>query len=522
MHPYDNAENLLRVLREPRRNKYFYGKRMDVQHFQLEQDYGKHKQWLLNRLTLGKGVLCGLRVSISGGRVCVDPGVAIDGLGREIIVPMRYCIDPVVVDGGCCDAHPYANVNVNVNPQPQPLPQPSVRPHGLAASENGTVDGLFTLWLCYRECLTDHQPVLVSECGSRDECAAGTVVESFCLKLLDGTAPPLGDPDWCADLWQMGHGVDTPAPADGDPRAPGPTEPSSRRQGLCELFDGDCGPPGGDPCVPLALVQVRDGRLTVNSCLVRPRIYSNQRLLDLILCLAAKVDECCNDHPPAQTLQVRAVDFLRTSDTAAETPVASVSTPLQTTVVNINGNTNAIRIRFNKTLATDQHKPSTHALNDPDFKLHNIQVLPDRPLNSLPYVPGSVTLETPDTVRFDLFRESPYSRGADGWQKGDYRIILRGTEDLSQNRQALAGPAGNALDGEPIAPAAGVMSGNGTAGGDFVAAFKIGASAPPPPPPPPPPVSPPPPPNEPPPEPPPVTAPPPPAPESAGSATARQ
>jgi len=40
MNPYDNTETFLRVLREPRRNNYFYGKRMDVQHYQMEQDYG--------------------------------------------------------------------------------------------------------------------------------------------------------------------------------------------------------------------------------------------------------------------------------------------------------------------------------------------------------------------------------------------------------------------------------------------------------------------------------------------------
>ena len=208
MHPYDNAEALLRVLREPRRNKYFYGKRMDVQHFQMEQDYGKLKQWLLNRLTLGKGVLCGLRVSVIDGRLCVDPGVAIDGLGREIIVPMRYCLDPVVIDDGCCEAHPHA-----------PAPPP-----GRDADERGVVDGLFTLWLCYRECLTDHQPVLVSECGTRDECAAGTIVESFCLKFLPGMAPPLGDPDWCAKLWGM-------APGEHDARARRARRPARCRSG---------------------------------------------------------------------------------------------------------------------------------------------------------------------------------------------------------------------------------------------------------------------------------------------------
>ena len=38
MHPCDNADARLRVLEPPRRNHYFYGKRMDVQHFQMEQD----------------------------------------------------------------------------------------------------------------------------------------------------------------------------------------------------------------------------------------------------------------------------------------------------------------------------------------------------------------------------------------------------------------------------------------------------------------------------------------------------
>ena len=46
---------------------------------------------------------------------------------------------------------------------------------------------------------------MVSECGTRDECAAGTLVESFCLKFAPGMAPPLGDPDWCAGLWTTGN-----------------------------------------------------------------------------------------------------------------------------------------------------------------------------------------------------------------------------------------------------------------------------------------------------------------------------
>jgi hypothetical protein len=453
MHTDDNAEALLRILREPRRNKYFYGKRMDVQHFRMEQDYGKLKQWLLNRLTLGKGVLCGLQVSVSDGRVCVAPGVAIDGLGREIIVPMRYCLDPVVIDGGCCALH-------RASPAP---------------AADGVVDGLFTLWLCYRECVTDHQPVLVSKCGTRDECAGGTVVETFCLKLGEGIAPPLGDPDWCAKLWGMGGNqlaIDVPA----DQQAAAVAAIDSRRHLLCDLFDGNCDPAEDNLCVPLALVQVKDGQVTLEGCLVSPRIYSNQRLLDLILCLADKIDACCGEHPPTERpLQVGGIDLISRNAAGTETLVAAMATPMQDTAVDINGKTNAIRIRFTKPLVTDQHKPTTHGLGDADFKLHNVQVLPERPLNNLPYVPGTLVLEQPDTIRFDLFIDSPYSRGTDGWQKGRYQILLRGDEDLAQNRQALAGNDDKPLDGEPIAPAGGVISGDGAAGGDFSAFFVVGA-----------------------------------------------
>src|SRR5688572_26139417 len=72
------------------RNHYYYGKLLDAYHLQLEQSYGNKKRWLLNRLSLGSGVLCGLRVQLSsdGTRARVSAGVAIDGVGREIIVPV--------------------------------------------------------------------------------------------------------------------------------------------------------------------------------------------------------------------------------------------------------------------------------------------------------------------------------------------------------------------------------------------------------------------------------------------------
>jgi hypothetical protein len=489
MRPYDSSEALLRILNAPRRNHYFYGKRMDVQHFVMEQNYGKLKQWLLNRLTQGKGVICGLKVSVDGDRVCVDPGVAIDGLGREIVVPVRACIDPLSVDDGCCGRHG-ASVTAAAPPAGRPT------------------DGIYTVWLCYHECLADHQPVLVSDCNTRDLCAAGAVVETFCLKATPGMPTLQGDPDWCAVLWRkeatpgntgasqesfdagaLHEMIPAIVPAGGSSTTPNSSELSdanlaaiataekSRRHALCELFDKTCDPPDGDPCVPLALVILRDGKLTVEDCAVRPRIYSNAVLLDLILCLAEKIDECCGKHA-AELMHVASIDFIARAGFVPEQVVASVQSPLQDTQVSGDKGSNALRIRFSMPFAQDRHVPKTHGPNDSDYMLRNVQILPVDPQKSLPYVPGALTIESPTTVRFDPTPDTPYAQANGAWTKGRYKIFLRGTEDVAKNQEALANTSGQALDGEPIAPAGGVMSGNGTVGGDFTTVFIVDAPAP--------------------------------------------
>ena len=72
----------------PVRNRYFYGKLLDVFHFEMEQNYFNEKRWLLNRLISGYGVVCGLNVTLGpdGQSVVVSPGTALDKCGREIIV----------------------------------------------------------------------------------------------------------------------------------------------------------------------------------------------------------------------------------------------------------------------------------------------------------------------------------------------------------------------------------------------------------------------------------------------------
>jgi hypothetical protein len=67
---------------------YFDGQMLTARDFQDEQAYHLEKRWLHNRLFHGSGVVTGLEVGEAGGtNVLVQPGVALDRFGREIIVP---------------------------------------------------------------------------------------------------------------------------------------------------------------------------------------------------------------------------------------------------------------------------------------------------------------------------------------------------------------------------------------------------------------------------------------------------
>lgn len=152
------------VIEAPRRNNYYYGQMLDVLQLQQEQGYGMQMRRLSNRLTLGHGVLCGLSLSGTEDQlVCVSPGAAIDPHGRELVVPVKVCVDPWAIADECG----------KVTGQ-------------RSKDERHTV----VLELCYRECLTDYAPVLVSDCNAQERCLPGTVIESFTLRTVDAPVTP--------------------------------------------------------------------------------------------------------------------------------------------------------------------------------------------------------------------------------------------------------------------------------------------------------------------------------------------
>ena len=74
----------------PRRPKYSTGQLLTAEDFEAEQSYFLGGRRSDIRRLHGWGVVCGLGVKpLGSGGVVIEPGIAIDGLGREIVVPER-------------------------------------------------------------------------------------------------------------------------------------------------------------------------------------------------------------------------------------------------------------------------------------------------------------------------------------------------------------------------------------------------------------------------------------------------
>ena len=234
------------ALASPRRNHYFYGKLLDELHLTMEQDYVNGKRWTLNRLALGSGVLCGLHVSTDGTRVTVAAGVAIDALGREIIVPQAVTIDPWQAAGPC----------------------------GATTALDHAAQHDVYLALCFCERKADLMPALVTDCDTEDPCAPSTIIEGFKLVVNEGPAPAvsLASDDLCKAL---NSGTDA----------------AERRQRICEILTDSspaaCATPQGEVCVVLATMTLTaNGPVSgLDDVTNRNVLCSNELLFELLLCL---------------------------------------------------------------------------------------------------------------------------------------------------------------------------------------------------------------------------------------------
>jgi len=135
------------------RLNYYFGKLITERDFKAEQNYFNEKRWLLNRRTIGWGVVCGLEVIKKENvtnQVIVKPGLALDQYGNDIVVCQEQTIEVI--------------------------PASQVQP----------IDGDFYVCIKYKWCYSEPVPSPVEECGEyRSDCQYNRIRETFVLKSFE-------------------------------------------------------------------------------------------------------------------------------------------------------------------------------------------------------------------------------------------------------------------------------------------------------------------------------------------------
>lgn len=250
-------------LATPERNKYYYGKLLDVSHFELEQNYLNGKRWLLNRLISGTGVVCGLGVepAVNGTRILIDAGAALDGWGREIVGPVA--------------SQPF---------DPRVLTDDSGNPTGTL-----TGAGSVTVSICYQECGIDPAPVMIASCKPDGDCAPNITREQYCILVKQGAAVP--NPLVCTFPSLFVPPANT-------------TDLGNILPALSDRLAQGCAEPAGQGCILLAQINLpASGAITAEmiDVTVRPIVVSNAMLLELIFCLAQRVAQLSPVPTPTPT-----------------------------------------------------------------------------------------------------------------------------------------------------------------------------------------------------------------------------
>lgn len=279
-------------LTTPRRNRFFHGKMMDVYQFEMETGYGIAMRRTLNRLVSGYGVLCGLDV-VPGDDPCsvrITPGAAIDGWGREIIVPTESqsvpipaaLVDRVCGRDGCDDGDGNGGGGGNggngtdgktddgasgkTEDGASGKTEDGPRQSSPSSSQprDGNDGGCVTVLLCYHECETDPVAVLAGDCSTSTPCAPSSIREQYRIDFEAGCTDPLEISCRFPDVLRRGE-LDYGA--------------------LARWVTQEC-TYASNPCIPLANLRVdcRDGGCDINNIdiEIRPVVYGNDIILDIL------------------------------------------------------------------------------------------------------------------------------------------------------------------------------------------------------------------------------------------------
>jgi hypothetical protein len=201
----------LQGLPSPVRNNFFYGMLLNEAVLRKDQRYFDGKRWLLNRIGIGKGVLAGLDFDVfpaaidgknpekSNWQIEIDAGVALDGFGREIVVPAKYT-PPILQEARC----PGSNAEVSLideqgevkasnllefirrlgvsKPREQSTKQNADHEQHEQSNQTNRTTHVLELQIAYKPVPTDPAPVKAGNCSH--ECEPSSIREEFRLRVV--------------------------------------------------------------------------------------------------------------------------------------------------------------------------------------------------------------------------------------------------------------------------------------------------------------------------------------------------
>jgi hypothetical protein len=268
------------------RNNYFTGKLLTERDFTAEQRYLMDKLRLHHLGLHGWGAVCGLKVKphpyCPELRLVVEPGLAIDACGREILVTREIEIElpkapeppPAVHEP--CPPEPPECATKDEPAAPEPGDQPCQC--GPAPPECPMPPPLcppaINLYLClrYQECETEFMPAPFDECvcnGNNQK--PNRICEGYSLELYDDKPPGWERIRKAKASWGEGDCAD-----------------------LYETMLEACPPPGCLECVPLAVIyDYRPGEAVtadmIDNWEYRPLLPSTSLLDRVVRCILEKV-----------------------------------------------------------------------------------------------------------------------------------------------------------------------------------------------------------------------------------------
>lgn len=401
------------------RNNYYFGKLMRAQDFQTEQSYFNEKRWLINRMVNGWGVVCGLDVEIVYGngnekdKIKIEPGLAIDCFGREILVCEPQFI-PIIPEAPECD-----------NNQTQQSEEKK-----------------YAVCLKFKECKTDSFTVSYGACDQKEKCQFNHIKDWFEIKVVPFSKLEREkhhqnkEKHFCPNMYGC----------------PDKETSMSLHECICEWLI-NCPQCCEHSCVVLATVTLNENFeiQNVDEYFDRKLIYNNPLLYNLISCYHGDLPRVCSinwHHKKIYSWDSFITELILTKNKVP----------------------NGLQVTFNR-------KMKHETINAHTFKVATITVGQMGGYHSFRYVPGKIEIKDDDTCNLTVatfYFEHGWKNDEVQLDTGEFAVhsvIAQGVEfEITLKGSSIFSEDGKALDGCFNGD---LPSGTGTQGTDFISWFHV-------------------------------------------------